>query len=368
MIGTIPQLSIDKCIKDLSTMYINVINNGTNISKMPSVMLWGQPGIGKSQSIRELASVIEANTKKKVYITDVRLILFNPVDLRGIPTANADKTLAVWLKPKVFDMSDKDDVINILFLDEISAAAPSVQAAAYQITLDRRIGEHTLPDNCIVIAAGNRVTDKSVAYTMPKALSNRLLHLEIENDIESWNRWAIESDIHHTVIAFLKYKPDYLNKFDPSNQELAFSTPRSWEMVSNILNNVSNDINVVFDLIAGLVGNGVAIEFKGFYKVFSKLPKIENIFNGTETIIPKETDVLFALCSSIVSYAKKKNITDEEINNSIRYANMLPADYAFILLKDYLALGENFKRKLLTNSEYLKWLNTKGKILNAAYR
>lgn len=118
-------------------------------------MLWGPPGVGKSQGVRQIAEHITEETGKSVAINDVHLLLFNPVDLRGIPTANADKTLAVWLKPKIFQMDESTDTVNILFLDEISAAPPSVQAAAYQITLDRSIGEHRLPDNCIVIAAGN---------------------------------------------------------------------------------------------------------------------------------------------------------------------------------------------------------------------
>ena len=129
-------------------------------------MLWGPPGVGKSQGVRQIASEIREKTGKKVEVTDVRLLLFNPVDLRGIPTANEDKTLAVWLKPKIFQMDPSEDVINFLFLDEISAAPQSVQAAAYQITLDRTVGEHKLPENCVVIAAGNRVTDRSVAYTI----------------------------------------------------------------------------------------------------------------------------------------------------------------------------------------------------------
>ena len=177
--NNIPVLSTGKCIDTLTFMYSQVIRNNVDFSKMPSVMLWGPPGVGKSQAIRSFAKEIERLTDKKVDVTDVRLLLFNPIDLRGIPTANEDKTLAVWLKPQIFQMDESKDKVNILFLDEISAAPPAVQAAAYQITLDRVIGEHKLPDNCIVIAAGNRVTDKSVAYAMPKALANRLLHLEI---------------------------------------------------------------------------------------------------------------------------------------------------------------------------------------------
>ena len=133
-------LNVNQIVSLLSRAYIKLIKNGTPLKSFPSVMLWGPPGIGKSQGVREIACNIQAKTGKKVSITDVRLLLFNPVDLRGIPTTNADKTLSVWLKPQIFQMDESEDVINILFLDEITAAPQSVQAAAYQITLDRVIG------------------------------------------------------------------------------------------------------------------------------------------------------------------------------------------------------------------------------------
>lgn len=168
--SNIPQMNVNRLIEELIPAYCNIIKAGVPIKTFPSVMLWGPPGVGKSQAVRQLAREIEAQTGKRTHITDVRLLLFNPIDLRGIPTANADKTLAVWLRPQIFQMDPSEDVVNILFLDEISAAPQSVQAAAYQITLDRVVGEHKLPENCIVIAAGNRTTDKSVAFKMPKLL------------------------------------------------------------------------------------------------------------------------------------------------------------------------------------------------------
>ncbi|MBR2056459.1 MAG: AAA family ATPase [Clostridia bacterium] len=165
----IPKMSVGSATEILATTYVSAIKNSVCPKHIPSVMMWGPPGVGKSQAVRQIAKIIERETNKDVSITDVRLLLFNPIDLRGIPTANADKTLAIWLKPQIFQMDENKDKINILFLDEISAAPQSVQAAAYQITLDRVVGEHKLPDNCIVIAAGNRVTDKSVSFKMPKA-------------------------------------------------------------------------------------------------------------------------------------------------------------------------------------------------------
>ena len=367
-IGNIPVIDVDRSINILSTMYTNVINNNVNLSKMPSVMLWGPPGVGKSQSIRELAKTLEDNTHKSVVITDVRLILFNPIDLRGIPTSNEDKTLAIWLKPKIFDMDASNDVINILFLDEISAASPSVQAAAYQITLDRRVGEHQLPDNCIVIAAGNRVTDKAVAYQMPSALANRFMHLEIEANYDSWNRWAILNGINPKVLGFLKFRSTYLHTFDPKISSLVFSTPRTWELVSNILNSVSDDVKEVFDLISGLVGSGIATEFKGWVRVFKDLPDIDDIFNGKNVSVPTNTDTIYALTSSMVAYARKYKDDLNKIANSIRYAEKLPPDFALILLKDYMYIDKDYRLKLLRIPEYAKWASQKGRLLDGAFR
>ena len=195
-ISNIPSMTVDAIVESLGHAYATLLQKGLPLRTMPSVMLWGPPGIGKSQAVRQIASKIQESTGKEVHITDVRLLLFNP-------TSNADKTLAVWLKPQIFQMDDSDRVVNLLFLDEISAAPPSVQAAAFQITLDRRIGEHVLPENCIVMAAGNRITDRSVAFKMPKALANRLMHIEVEASFSSWKKWAVSTGIHSKGIGFL---------------------------------------------------------------------------------------------------------------------------------------------------------------------
>ena len=299
----VPCMPVGRMVEELSEAYCALINAGAQVKMMPSVMLWGAPGVGKSQGVRQIAKEIELRTGKKTSVTDVRLLLFNPIDLRGIPTSNADKTLAVWLKPQIFQMDESDDVINILFLDEISAAPQSVQAAAYQITLERVVGEHRLPDNCIVIAAGNRTTDKSVAYKMPKALANRLLHIEVEVSFDSWKEWAIGNGIHPMVVGYLDFRRDALMCFDAASEELAFATPRSWEMVSNILNCVNGDIDKVFSLIAGLVGIGQAAQLRTWSKVYKELPSIDDIFAGKTAEVPKKPDSLYALISAMTAYA-----------------------------------------------------------------
>ena len=360
----IPSMNISSVVNQLTDVYSSVINKKAPIKSVPSVMLWGSPGVGKSQAIRQIAKGIEKNTKKTVSVTDVRLLLFNPIDLRGIPTANADKTLAVWLKPQIFQMDDSDKVVNILFLDEISAAPQSVQAAAYQITLDRVVGEHKLPDNCIVIAAGNRTTDKSVAFKMPKALANRLLHIEVEGSFASWKQWAISNGINGKVVGFLSFRHDYLMGFDSSSEDLAFATPRSWEMVSNLLNTVSDDIDKMYTLIAGLVGCGIASEFRTWATVYNELPVVKEIFDGKRPPLPKNTDAMYALVSSMVAYAHEVKDDIGKITNSIEYANMMPPDFSTVLLKDYTYIENGYKEKLMMIPEFSKWLRTKGRLLN----
>lgn len=365
-LNNIPQMTVNKMINLLSLSYCSVINKGLPIKSMPSVMLWGAPGVGKSQAIRQLAKEIEENTGKKTSVTDVRLLLFNPIDLRGIPTSNADKTLAVWLKPQIFQMDESEDIVNILFLDEISAAPQSVQAAAYQITLDRVIGEHKLPDNCIVIAAGNRMTDKSVVFKMPKALANRLLHIEIEGNFKSWKGWAIKNGVNSKVIGFLSFRQNHLFGFDSSSDDLAFATPRSWEMVSNILNHIEDDVEKMFPLISGLVGTGTAIEFRTWAKIYNSLPSIDDIFDGENPAVPNETATLYALVSSMVCYAREHKNDMNKIANSISYANNLPPDFSAVLLRDYMYMEKDYKQKLMNIPEFSIWLRSKGSLINGA--
>lgn len=358
--NNIPSLSVHRFVDLLTDAFLRLYQADKNaISKFPSVMLWGAPGVGKSQGVRQVAKNLEKELGIPVYVTDVRLLLFNPIDLRGIPVADAEKKLAVWLKPKIFQMKDHG-CLNILFLDEISAAPQSVQAAAYQITLDRQVGEHKLPSNCIVIAAGNRVSDKSVAIKMPKALANRLLHVEIEGDFESWKIWAIENGMNDKVFGYLSENQNHLFGFDPSSEDLAFPTPRSWEMVSNILNGYEGDYLKAYPLIAGLIGNGPAMEFRSWCSVYQDLPKVEDIFNGLETKVPKKTDALYALVNSMTCYAANCKYDQVKMGNSLTYARHLPPDYVELLLQNYSCLDKNYIQFLKQIPEYTTYASKRG--------
>ena len=152
--------------------------------------------------------------------------------------------------------------------------------------------------------------------------------------------------------------------FDSSNDDLAYATPRTWEMASNILNDIDGDIDSAYPFIAGLVGTGVALEFRSWSKVYKDLPSIEDIFDGKTPKLPTGVDALYALISSMTTYAKEHKDQMDRIANSIVYAEKMPPDFATVLLKDYMYIEKNYKEKLMTVPEFLRWLSTKGKLLN----
>ena len=152
--------------------------------------------------------------------------------------------------------------------------------------------------------------------------------------------------------------------FDPNIDSIAFATPRSWEMVSNILKNISDNINEVFDLISGLNGVGAATEFRTWCKLNKNLPHPEDILNGKNPPCPYKTDEMYALVSSLVAYATKHKDDLRVIGYSIRYSEQLPPDFALILIKDYLAIEKDYKLKLMRLPEFANFIKTKGRFLN----
>lgn len=353
----IPVTSVSEFTSLYSKLVIKAVSKGLPVSKLHAVFLWGAPGVGKSQGVKELAALIEAGTGKKVAVTDVRLLLMNPVDLHGLPTASKDKTKAVWLRPKIFDMDPSEDTLNILFLDELSAAPSSVQAAAYQLVLDRKIGEHALPDNTIVLGAGNRVTDHSVAYRMPKALANRFSHFEISCDYDSWNKWAMENGINPLVINYLGFDTEKLLA-ERQDEETAYPTPRTWEFVSDLLNVIDeDDIKSYYPMIASYIGNSAASEFLSFVNSYAELPGIASILNGERPVCPKSPDARYILVSSIGTYVlcrARLGVSKDEYENMASYVSQLPSDYVANLYMRLISEG-NLLARLLECPSFVDW-------------
>ena len=261
------------------------------------VFLWGPPGIGKSE-------VVESITREQGgYMIDLRMAQMEPTDIRGIPFFNKDNGKMDWAPP--VDLPDAELAsqypIIVLFLDEMNSAAPAVQAAGYQLILNRRVGKYVLPDNVVIVAAGNRETDKGVTYRMPMPLANRFIHLEMRADFTSWQNWAVNNLIHKDVVGYLSFAKQDLYDFDNKSSSRAFATPRSWSFVSQLLEDENDtDTDTLFNLIAGAVGDGLAVKFMAHRKVSSKMPNPSDILSGKVTELNvKEISAMYSLTTSM---------------------------------------------------------------------
>lgn len=219
-----------------------------------SWMLHGRPGVGKTEVVQTLAARIGA------VLYDLRLTTIEPQDLRGLPYYDHAQAKTVWYRPE--DLPD-GDAPAILFLDELTAAAPSLQPTVYGLLQERRVGRHRLPDTVMVIAAGNRIEDGAIAYDMGSALSDRLIHMTVQADAEDWLRnYALPAGIHPAVAAFIRTRPDLLDTTEDALRrgQMIACTPRSWSRVSRIMQAIPDRAQRQV-MIAGTVGLAPAAEF-----------------------------------------------------------------------------------------------------------
>ena len=270
-------------------------------ARQPAIV-WGPPGCAKSRIAQQVAA-----DAGREYI-DVRALLLDPVDLRGIPWRDGtDRTR--WAPPAFLPPSDRDGrwLIN---LEELPSAVPMVQAALYQLVLDRRCGEYELPEGASLIACGNRETDRGVTHRMPTPLASRFVHLEIRVDVPDWCAWGAANGIAPEVLFFIQMRPELLHQFDPQSREKAFPCPRTWEFVSNIVRQ-RNGLDAASGraLFRGAVGEAAAVEFSAFLKVWRELPHPKAVIDDPENAaIPDNASALIALCASLYRLADDINL------------------------------------------------------------
>jgi len=278
------------------------------------LFLWGPPGIGKSELVEELANELGG------IMYDCRLGQMEPTDIRGIPFYNKEIGKMDWAPP--IDLPDEETAsqypIVVLFLDEMNSAAGNVQAAAYQLILNRRVGKYKLPDNVVMVAAGNRESDKGVTYRMPTPLANRFIHQEMKVDFASWQEWAVLNKIHKDVVGYLSFAKQDLYDFDAKSASRAFATPRSWSFVSELLDDEC-DNDTLTNLIAGTVGEGLAVKFMAHRKVASKMPNPLDILKGkVKDLNVKEVSAMYSLVISMcyeLKAAVENKTADKEFHD-----------------------------------------------------
>ena len=298
--------------------------------------LWGPPGVGKS----DLMALVAKDAG--VELRDVRLSLMDPIDLKGFPVVNGTKKQMSWLPADFLPTKGE----GILFLDEMNSAPQATQAAGYQLILNRRIGEYELPKGWSVMAAGNRSGDRSIVHAQPSALANRFVHLDFEVSAEDWGYWAMENDIHLDVRAFIRFRPNLLHDFKPSENPRAYPTPRSWAFVSNVYKS-NLPVDQEHELIKGTVGEGAATEFSAFTRVIKDLPTVDQILLDPEgTKMPENPACRFALATALDQKATTGNLA-----RIMKYVERMPVEFQTVFVRSAIRRDD----KLTGTKSYMDW-------------
>lgn len=332
---------------------------------LPPLMVWGAPGLGKSSILQKAAR------DQGIGFIDVRLAQREPVDIRGLPVPGPDGVK--WLVSSDWPRDLKSR--GIILFDEITAADRSLQVAAYEFILDRRLGElYKVPDGWYICAAGNRTEDRAVAAAMSSALANRFMHVELGEDVESWVAWALKNDIQPSVVGFLRFRPAMLFSQKGENLERGWPTPRSWERVSRMLEVMKDEPEeLVRHMVYGLVGNRAGVEFMEFKKMSESFADALALMRnpGAEVKIPSRADMKYALCSAVAYYVWRGKDEAESkllLDGFYRICMEMTSDFASMLMMDAMAGTESVSReeacdRLFIHKDYKAWAEKHGKAL-----
>ena len=336
---------------------------------LPPLMIWGGPGIGKSSILRKIAE------ETGIGFIDIRLAQREPVDIRGLPVPNEDSVSWLISSDWPRDRSSR----GILLFDELTAADRSLQVAAYEIILDRRLGDlYHLPDGWYIVAAGNREEDMAVATTMSSALANRFMHVELQEAPEEWVKWGLLNGVHPAVIGFIRFRPDLLFHQENENLERGWPTPRSWERVSTMLHRfrIKDKPYLLDKMIYGLIGNQAGVEFLAFKEIAAQFDDTYELMTnpGRKIAIPEKPDQRYAFCAAVAYHLwRGKNPEEEEklLSGFYRIAMALPSDFATMLMMDALTGNRKtdnpslFADKLYHHRGYAAWADKHGKAMRA---
>ena len=315
------------------------------------VMVWGPPGIGKSDIARQVAE------RRQAQYWDLRATTLDPVDLRGLPYLEEDPDavngkITRWAPPDLLPPQNSQEQ-HLINLDEITTVSDAVQAALYQLVLDRACGDYKLPEGAAIIACGNRQTDRAVAHRMSSALASRFVHLTLKTSVDEWCQWATRAKIRIEIVSFIaRFRPQLLHDFDPNSQNPAQPCPRTWQAASRILEGWSQNAalrpGIGRKLLEGAVGPPAAREFDAYLKIWRNLPDPTLIIQNPQTAeIPEQPDVLFALCGAI--YRKADEITFPKIGE---YARRLDPEAGHYLIRGCLQVDPELQH----TDTWLSWI------------
>lgn len=334
-------------------------------SLVPPLMVWGPPGVGKSSILRDAARELG------IGFVDVRLAQREPVDVRGLPVPNRETGTVEWLVASDWPREGR----GLLLFDELTAADRTLQVAAYELILDRRLGDlYRLPPGWYVCGAGNRVEDAAVATGMSSALANRFLHVELRADAEQWTRWALARGVHPTVVGFLRFSPESLFRTEGEDLERGWPSPRAWERVGLLEDRFAEapDDRLLHALVRGLVGRAAAVQYMAYRGAAAEFSDVRALLldPAAPVAFPDKADRRCAFCTAVAWHVWRAGDEAEQerlLDGFYRVSASMPASYATMLMTDAMAGpdGRNdpaWADRLVAHPAFASWSRSFGRL------
>jgi hypothetical protein len=289
----------------------------------------GSPGIGKSDIIAQAAQQAGAD------LIISHPAVSDPTDFKGLPWPNADGNSANFIPFGEFSHALNAKNLTVWFFDDLGQAPPSVQAACMQLFLARRVNGHVLPDCVTFLAATNRRVDRAGVSGILEPVKSRFVSIvELEPDIDSWCQWAFSHGIPATLIAFLRFRPELLCKFEATADLTNSPVPRTWAHLAKV-EALNLPAAIESAVMAGSVGEGAALEYLAFRQMVKSLVNLDAILlNPDKAQIPSKPSELYATAVGLAARANDSNFA-----RIVTYANRLyteagKGEFAVLLIRD----------------------------------
>jgi hypothetical protein len=292
-------------------------------------MILGSPGVGKSDITNGIANEF------KLLPIDLRLSQCDQTDLLGFPMH--DNKRMDYVPPKHFPLQGLDEIPKgyngwLLFLDEFPSAPLAVQAAAYRLVLDRKVGEYSIHKKCVIVCAGNKEDDGGIVNRLSTPMQSRLVHLELDVSAEEWVKWANKANLDHRVISYIEGCPDHLHQFDPNHNDKTFACPRTWEFASKLIKG-KDPTALMLKVLTGTLSAGIAHQFFSYMNYCSELPSLKDILAQPDDInIPEDPALLYATSYMVAAYLNGNNA-----DRLMRYIDRLSVDFSVTAIRSALS-------------------------------
>jgi len=326
-----------------------------------SVLILGAPGVGKSAGVYQASEELGGKHNCKFGVIEIRGASSSPQDLADIKyvlDGTVKSAMQGWIPTDEKIMAGECPERGTIFLDEIGDSLPSVQSTLQRLGLDHKLGSAELGAGWETVMASNRQKDKTAAGRLSNALVNRCITITIEPDADEWFDWGISNDIYHPILAFVRFRPDCLNDFDPSRkaENPAFCSPRSMEILSDaakVWREFKTPESLQMEITNGTIGDGRGSEFSGFLRIQNDLPDLNGIINDPKKYpVPEKMDVLYATV-----YALINRLTEKNTGAILTFFTRMNTEMAFVAVKDTVKI----KPEVTKTETFRKWAakNTK---------